>query len=66
MGFVSKIRRTADITALTKTSLLALDAQSLHSLRRFSPYLSSLLFLNISKILSERLAERNRQTAEPF
>ncbi len=27
MGFVSKIRRTADITALSKTSLLALDAR---------------------------------------
>ena len=59
VGLVSKVRRTADVIALTNTRLLVLDADSLLRLRRFSPYLSSHIFYNLSRILGERLAERN-------
>ena len=66
VALVSQIRRTADITALSDSRLLALDAPSLLSLRRFSPYLASHLFLNIARILGERFAEKTERTAAPF
>ncbi len=67
VGLVSQIRRTADITALSDSRLLALDAPSvILSLRRFSPYLASHLFLNIARILGDRFAEKTQRTAAPF
>ena len=66
IALVSKVRRTADIDAITDTRLLALDTQSLRRLQRFSPFLASHLFYNISQILGKRLAERNRDTSSPL
>lgn len=55
VSVVSNTPRTADIIALTDTRLLALDADSLESLRKFSPYLASRIFLNLTNILGHRL-----------
>lgn len=56
MAFVSDAPRTADVTALTAGRLLSLDRPSLESLRRFSPYLTSQILMNLSAIISKRLA----------
>ncbi len=56
MAFVSQRPRTADVVARTQARLLSLDYDSLLSLRRFSPYLVSQVLLNISRIISARLA----------
>ncbi len=54
MAFVTRQRRTADVTALSATKLLKLNYDELSRLRRFSPYLASQLLFNISRIVCER------------
>ena len=66
MSLISQMKRTANIRTLTKSRVLALNSSWLTSMRRFSPYLASHIFLNIAKILSDRLAQSNKQTAQPF
>ena len=60
ISLVTQVRRTADVIALTDTRLLSLNAESFNRLRKFSPFLSSHLFLNLTHILALRLAERNK------
>ncbi|MEM9227636.1 MAG: cyclic nucleotide-binding domain-containing protein, partial [Verrucomicrobiota bacterium] len=57
VGLVSRVERTADVTARTEGRLLVLDWNSLVKLQRSSPYLASKLFLNISRILGVRLRD---------
>jgi len=66
VAIVAKVRRSADVTALTDARLLSLDAASLQRLQRFSPFLASRLFLNLAGIIGERLVERVKQTTAPF
>jgi len=49
--------RTADVEAVTDTKVLAIDWESLEKIQRFSPYLASRLYLNIARILGERLGK---------
>ena len=58
VAIVAKVRRSADVFALTDTTLLTLDAASLARLQRFSPFLASRVFLNIAAIIGARLTER--------
>ena len=55
IALISKCVRTADVEAVTDTKVLAIDWESLEKIQRFSPYLASRLYLNIARILGERL-----------
>jgi predicted RND superfamily exporter protein len=57
LALVSSHPRTADVFAATDAKLLSLDWASLESLRRLSPFISSRLFMNLSKVLGNRLIE---------
>ena len=65
VGMVSEVKRTANIQTKTPAKILAIDGESLESMRRFSPYLASRVFLNVAKILGERLAGANQSQAGP-
>jgi predicted RND superfamily exporter protein len=51
--------RSATVTATETTELLRLDEQSLERVRRRSPRIAAKLFLNLSRILSDRLRAQN-------
>ncbi|MBI1810485.1 MAG: cyclic nucleotide-binding domain-containing protein, partial [Nitrospirae bacterium] len=57
IALVSSQPMTADVFAVTNAKLLSLDWKTLERLRRLSPFITSKLFLNISKILGNRLIE---------
>ncbi len=68
VALMAKVKRTADVTALTPVKLLTLNWKSLVELQRFSPYLAAKLNLNLAKILGLRLADTLRKTSSqsPF
>ncbi len=68
VALVSSVRRTADVTARTAGKLLVLDWESLLKLQRSSPFLSSKLFLNLSRVLGMRLNDSLSRinTRNPF
>jgi hypothetical protein len=68
VALVSRTKRTADVIARTPAKVLALDWESLLNLQRFAPYLSSRLFLNLSRILGDRMVSSlgKLDTAAPF
>ncbi len=51
--------RSATVTATEDSELLRLDEQSLERVRRRSPRIAAKLFLNLSRILSDRLRAQN-------
>ena len=57
IALIIQSARTADVEAVTDTKVLAIDWDSLEKIQRFSPYLASRLYLNIARILGERLGE---------
>ena len=61
VALVAKVRRSADVTAVTDTRVLSLNAASLERLQRYSPFLASRLFLNIASIIGQRLADRTEE-----
>lgn len=61
IALISRTRRTADVVAKTDTKLLVYDWESLVKLRRFAPYLSSQLLLNLANILGMRLVDAQRK-----
>ncbi|MBW2071011.1 MAG: MMPL family transporter [Deltaproteobacteria bacterium] len=61
IALVNAVRRTADVVAVNESEVLCIDWESLQRLRRIFPHISSRLFLNISKILGERLAVRTEE-----
>ena len=52
--------RSASIRAETRVKCIEMDWDGLERIRRFYPWLSSKLLLNISRILGQRLAETDR------
>lgn len=68
IALVSRSRRTADVIAASPTRVLALDWNTLLNLQRFAPFLSSRLFLNLSRIMGERMINSlgKLDTAAPF
>jgi len=55
VALISDVKRTADVIATTDTRLLRLNWSELETLQRYNPFLSSRLFLNLSRILGQRL-----------
>ena len=52
-------RRSADVTAITRTSLLVLDAEDLHALLERNPHIGK----SVREIAAARLADQNKQRA---
>ena len=66
MGAVSKEGiRSANVRALEDSDLLLIDSQTLERIRRKIPKTAAKLFLNMSKILGQRLNKANRQLLGP-
>lgn len=59
IALVSRVKRTASVTCSEKSKILALDWDALQRLQRYSPRLSSCIFLNLSRILGLKLRETN-------
>ncbi|MEO0794023.1 MAG: MMPL family transporter [Verrucomicrobiota bacterium] len=65
VALISDVKRTADVTATTDARLLVLDWNSLVNLQRYNPFLSSRLFLNLSRILGQRLKSSLERIESP-
>gem|GEM_PF-486393 len=61
MGLLRATVRTADVVALSSVVVLVIDQEFLRRLRLRYPRFASRFFLNIAKILSDRLEEANRR-----
>lgn len=59
MALVGGGLRSANIIAMEDTELLMIDERSLHKIRRRFPKVAAKLFMNISRILSDRLRAQN-------
>jgi hypothetical protein len=63
MGLVRGERRSADVVATEDLEYVVLDEQFLRRLKRRYPWIAATVFLNLSKILSERLETTTEQLA---
>lgn len=61
MALLRKTLRTADVAACSDVELLVIDEDFLRRLRRRYPRFASIFFINIARILSDRLEEANRR-----
>jgi CRP-like cAMP-binding protein len=60
MGLIRHHERTADVIALEDVEVLAVNERFLGRIKRRYPRIASEIFLNISKILSDRLEQSQR------
>jgi len=63
MGLVRDRPRSAEVTAVEPTEYLVLDAAFLTRIRRRYPHIAASLFLNLARILSDRLENTTEQLA---
>ena len=63
MGLVRQQQRTADIVAIDDLELLAVDQRFLQRLQRRYPRIAAAVFLNLTRILSDRLEVTTEQFA---
>jgi CRP-like cAMP-binding protein len=61
MALVRQAPRTADIVAATRVEALAVDQRFLDRIQRRYPRIASRVFLNLTKILSDRLQSTTQQ-----
>jgi CRP-like cAMP-binding protein len=61
MGLVRRTERSADVVAMENTDVLAVDETFLARIQRRYPRIASRVFLNLTKILSDRLERANRR-----
>lgn len=64
MGLVRDLPRSADVLATETTEYLVLDGTFLTRLRRQYPRIAATVFLNLTKILSDRLERTTRRLVE--
>jgi predicted RND superfamily exporter protein len=64
MGLVRDLPRSADVLATETTEYLVLDGTFLNRLRRQYPRIAATVFLNLTKILSDRLERTTRRLVE--
>jgi len=55
MGLIRRQHRTADIIAVDELELLAVDERFLQRLQRRYPRIAATVFLNLARILSDKL-----------
>lgn len=60
MGLIRRHERTADVIATEDVEVLAVNERFLTRIKRRYPRIATEIFFNISKILSDRLEERQR------
>ncbi|MGE9297388.1 MAG: efflux RND transporter permease subunit [Puniceicoccales bacterium] len=65
VALISDVKRTADVSCTTDTRLLVLNWQQLENLQKYNPFLSSRLFLNLSRILGQRLKSSLERMESP-
>ncbi|WP_309398996.1 MMPL family transporter [Cerasicoccus maritimus] len=65
VSLICDIKRTASVIASTDARLLRLNWSELENLQRYNPFLSSRLFLNLSRILCQRLQSSNERIESP-
>jgi uncharacterized protein len=63
MGLVREAPRSADVVAVETTEYLVLDGGFIDRLRRQYPRIAATVFLNLSRILSDRLEHTSAQLA---
>ncbi len=63
MGLVRKQQRTADIVAIGEMELLAVDQRFLERLQRRYPRIAATVFLNLTRVLSDRLESTTERFA---
>jgi CRP-like cAMP-binding protein len=61
MGLVRHVERTADVVAASDVEVLAVDQHFLDRVQRRYPRIASKVFLNLSKILSDKLERSNKR-----
>jgi CRP-like cAMP-binding protein len=61
MGLIRHDKRTADVIAVEDVEALAVNERFLTSMQRRYPRIGTKIFLNIAKILSDRLEEETSQ-----
>ena len=59
MGLVRRVERTADVVALEDVEVMAMNEKILRRMQRLYPRIAAKIFLNISKVLSDRLESQN-------
>ena len=55
MGLIRKVERTADVVASEDVEVMAMNERILTRVQRRYPRIAAKMFLNISKVLSDRL-----------
>lgn len=63
MGLIRRHERTADVVASEDVEVIAVDERFLSRMQRRYPRIGAKIFLNIAKILSDRLQEAQRTAA---
>jgi CRP-like cAMP-binding protein len=63
MALVRDEERSADVVARDPVEALAVDQRFLQRIQRRYPRVAARVFLNLSRILSDRLERMNRQLA---
>jgi hypothetical protein len=61
MGLVRQNERSADVVATSPVEVLAVDARFLERIQRRYPRIASRVFLNLTRILSDRLERANER-----
>jgi hypothetical protein len=61
MGLVRHVERTADVVAATPVEVLSVNQRFLDRVQRRYPRIASQVFLNLSRILSDKLEKTSRQ-----
>ncbi len=63
MGLVRRQQRTADILAIGDLELLVVDQRFLERLQRRYPRIAATVFLNLARVLSDRLESTTERFA---
>jgi CRP-like cAMP-binding protein len=64
MGLIRHHERTADVIAAEDVEVLAVNERFLSRMQRRYPRIGAKIFLNIAKILSDRLQQSTQREAE--
>ena len=61
MGLIRKVERTADVVAAEDVEVMAMNERILTRVQRRYPRIAAKMFLNISRVLSDRLASQTEK-----
>jgi hypothetical protein len=61
MGLIRRVERTADVIAKEDVEVMAMNEKILRRVQRLYPRIAAKIFLNIAKVLSDRLESQNER-----